>query len=148
MDVAQWADDIRRLYDLLCDVDALCVSDQSFVYMILVNMPHEESWHDLRFTWHANVKRRGSGNPVSSTELLTAIRDEYWLRNRKNPQPIVWRADGANMEKTQKRSRTPDAASTSSSSKRPRTLSNNVPPMSEFVAASKPAIYHNHDFAY
>jgi len=132
MDVAQWLGDMQRLYGALYLMDNKSLDDQSFALNILVSMPHDESWSVFLSGWRAQVRQRECGpapNPIiNSTELINSIRDECWFRNRNNPDYIA-RFFSARVEadkkKAQKRSRAPDAASTSTSSsvKRPRTSS-------------------------
>jgi hypothetical protein len=123
MDVAQWLNDMQRLYSSLRDADTEGFSDHAFARAILNNMPRDDDWRGLVSKWRIEFLF-GAFCPASSTEVINAIREECWWRNRDNPQTYIFSARaGADRKKAQKRFRTPDDASTSSSAKRPRTLS-------------------------
>jgi hypothetical protein len=111
MDVARWLNDMQGLYSSLRDVDTMGFSDQAFALAILDNMPRDDGWFGLVSNWQTEFLLRESG-PVNLAEVITAIREECWWRNRDNCQTYLSsaRAD-ADRKKAQKCSRAPYNAS-------------------------------------
>jgi hypothetical protein len=131
MDVEQWLIDMQRHYSTLYLLDEESLSDRGFALAILDNMPLDDdaSWHSFISDWRTKVQTRKDDDPPiaqPSSEVINAIRDECWLRKRNSPEYIARYFSArveADKKKAQKRSRAPDAASTSNSAKRPRTSS-------------------------
>jgi hypothetical protein len=126
-DVALWLTDMQRLYGTLYLLDEESLSDRNFALAILDNMPLQ--WHSFVSDLRTKVQDSKDDPPITphSIEVINAIRHECWLRNQNNPQPdahVSSARAGADGKKSQKRFCSSDDASTSSSAKRPRTLSN------------------------
>ncbi|KAF8475237.1 hypothetical protein DFH94DRAFT_117168 [Russula ochroleuca] len=124
MDLAEWLDDMQRLYNYLCNMDTECLDDQCFALAVLDNMPGDGSWDEFLSPFYTTS---GTLIPIDSTESLTAIRNEYWHRNQNKPQissHFFSARDNAD-KKTQKRSQPPDA-STSHPVKRLRASSDEL----------------------
>lgn len=124
MDVAQWVDNMQRLYNTLCNMDTECLSDRCFTLVVLDNMTQHGSWRAFLSALRAKVRGYDSHEPapipLDSTEFLTAIRNEYWNRNPNNPEigSHLFSARTDASKKSQKRPYSPDA-STSTPAKRP-----------------------------
>lgn len=126
MDVDQWLNDKFRLYVTVCCMDTKgLLSDHDFALAIFDSMPlHDATWRLVSDFLGRRIKdydsHQPSPIPVRSNEIIFAIREENWYRNRNN--------DRAEAEtKTRKRHRSePDAASTSNPTKRRSTLFNKL----------------------
>ena len=132
MDVATWLDDMERLYDDLTDVDPDALSDHGYALLLMNNLPETTEWRSLAGGLRKRVEecnRTIPPTPVSSSEFITSIRDEYHFRNKNNPDTmaqIFTARYEANKDSRRppKRNRPFDASSSNTSStttsKRPR----------------------------
>ena len=150
MDVAQWLNDMQRLYASVCTMDSKGMfSDRNFVLAILDNMPMEDfTWRyfvqDLRARIEEYDSHQPSPTPVCSHEFLTAIRKKLWTRRDDPETPAYFFSARAEAEKkAQKRHRhAPDAATGSNPPyKRRRTSSD------KFCTNPHCGIPQGHDFA-
>ena len=146
MDVEQWVKDMLRLYSSVCSMDTKGrLSDKDFALTIFGNMPlHDTAWRWLFESLRRRIadynSHQPSPIPIRSQEIITAILEETWDRNRANARI---RAEAAEAEtNTRKRHRRePDAASTSNPSKRRRTLSD------KFCTNPHCGVPNGHNFA-
>jgi hypothetical protein len=82
MDVAQWLNDMYRLYDSVCALGSKGLfSDRDFTLAVLDNMPIEDSaWRPLILVLRRRVKEYDSHRPspilISSHEFISDIREE------------------------------------------------------------------------
>ena len=128
MDVATWLDDMERLYDDLTDIDPDALSDHEYALLLMNNLPETTEWRSLAGGLRKRVEecnRATPPTPVSSSEFITSIRDEYHFRNKNNPdtmaQVFTARYDAnKDSKRPPKRNRPSDAPSSNTSPKRPR----------------------------
>ena len=123
MDVAVWLDDMQRLYDGLCVMDPHALSDYNFALLLMGNLPETAEWRAFSGGLRQRIDRYTKNIdtiPITSEEFVTAISDEYFFRNKNNPdiQAEVFTAR-YEANKGSKRTRAPDP-STSTPTKRPR----------------------------
>ena len=124
MDVSVWLDDMQRLYDGLCLMDPHALSDYGFALILMSNLPETAEWRAFAAGLRQRINRYTNNvdpTPINSNDFATAITDEYYFRNKNNPdiQAEVFTARYEANNKGSKRSRAPDA-STSTPSKRAR----------------------------
>ena len=78
MDVTQWLSDMQRLFNSLCALDTLRITDSEFALAILDLMPQDDTWRN--FT--SNLRNKimvydEQQQPIHSAAVVTAIREEY-----------------------------------------------------------------------
>jgi hypothetical protein len=143
MDVEQWLKDMNRLYASVCSMDSKDqLSDKDFALAIFRNMPlRDTAWRLLFDSLRRRIAEYDSHQPspipIRSHEIITAILEETWDRNRVNARI---RAEAETKTRKHQR-REPDAASTSNASKRRRTLSD------KFCTNPHCGVPNGHNFA-
>jgi hypothetical protein len=89
MDVVHWLNDMQQFFNTLCDIDPDAMTDSAFAIAILDNMPQDISWRPFLSGKRKTVRDYETHVPpilLSSIEFITSIREEYWFRQRDNPQ--------------------------------------------------------------
>lgn len=127
MNVATWLDDMQRLYNSLCYIDNNRMTNTEFVFAILDLMPEDDNWRGfMGLLRQKALQAEAAKLPIDSVSYISAIRDEYWYKQRKrNEAPShIFTALAECRTRSQKRPRNADlvASSTSQSTpaKRPR----------------------------
>ena len=128
MDVNEWLNDMQRIYHQLCDMDPDAMSDQSFALTAINNLPQTGShWENFTAGLRERINKYENmipPQPVRSIEFVSAIRQEYSLRSKDDPDvnAQIFSAR-ANADKSNKRPRPSDNSSSSSSSPSKRSRS-------------------------
>lgn len=131
MDVLTWLDDMQRLYEDLTDMDPTAFSDEDFALLLTSNLPETAEWRSLAGTLRNRVKECNRAQPpipITSMEFIESITDEYYFRNKNNPETMAQvftaRFDAnkvANRNSKRNRASGTTDPSTNPSPKRPRT---------------------------
>jgi hypothetical protein len=87
MDVSVWLDDMQRLYDGLCVMDPHALSDYGFALILMSNLPETAEWRAFAAGLRQRIDRYTNNvdPPINSNDFATAITDEYYFRNKNNP---------------------------------------------------------------
>ena len=127
MDVNDWLNDMHRIYHSLIEMSPGAMSDREFALLTINNLPLSGgNWDSFTKGLRERINQYDNSvprKPVRSIEFISAIRQEYIICNRDNPdvtaQIFSARVNADN--KASKRPRPPDnVASSSSPSKRVR----------------------------
>jgi gag-polypeptide of LTR copia-type len=118
MNISQWLHDLQRLYRDLCAVDPNAMSDRKFAIAILDNMVDDDSWRNTVSNLRKDVRDsdlKVPPTPIASVDFVTAIREEYWYRSRRDPLATahVFTARADADKRGTKRSRAPSNTPTS-----------------------------------
>ncbi|KAF8462337.1 hypothetical protein DFH94DRAFT_699801 [Russula ochroleuca] len=133
LSLGKWIDKIQTLYNDLCDLDSDTMPDRTFVLTILGNISPLGEWREFVSRLRDRIGKYNTHFPnpipVTSTEFITCIRNEYWFCNKDNPQlqptnTLLFLAKTSEDKSAPKHQRTME--STTTPTKHPRLANNKM----------------------